>query len=219
MTLSSVIIPVREFGAGKLRLRSVLSDEKRKSLSMALLGRVLSAMDRSDVERIVVVASDKDEISKQYDGYSKLSLISETIHHGGVNSAVRDALDYLKNGSSSKTLITPSDLPMINHQRVNEALKLMERYELIINPSLKKDGTNLLGITNPSEFVFHYDDDSYNRHLAEAESHHMNYVKLDWNEFSFDIDDADDLEMLIDIHKTTSFDELLRKISSLEEKP
>lgn len=170
-------------------------------------------IQRSDIQKIVVVASDVHEIARHFGGYTKLTTVPETIHHGGVNNALTDGFSFLKQEFPSKTLIFPSDLPMLNYQRVNEALRLLDRYELIINPSYKKNGTNLLGIRTADRFVFHYDDDSYRRHLDEAESLHLDYHTVDWDEFSFDIDDADDLEMLINTYGTANFEELLLKIS------
>ena len=215
MSESFAIIPVREFNAAKLRLRPVLSEENRRLLSKALLTHVLGAIELSEIQRIVVVASDTDEISRDFAKCSKLTLIKENVYHGGVNSAVSDALKFLNLKSQSKGLVFPSDLPMLNHHRINDVLGLLDKYELVVNPSYKKNGTNLLGSTSLDRFAFHYDDDSYKKHVQEAELRRLRFLTLDWDEFSFDIDDADDLEMLIDIYKTTNFDEVFQKISQV----
>lgn len=158
------VIPVREFATTKLRLKNDLSSEKRTVLTSTLLRRVVRAIESSQIERAVVVASDTSEAASCLNEFSKISIVSENSYHGGVNKAMGAGIDFaIAKGARTITLL-PSDLPLINHSRVDDAVELLQKYELIMNPSLKKDGTNLLAMNSSLNFQLHYDDDDFVKH-------------------------------------------------------
>ncbi|MDG6999123.1 MAG: 2-phospho-L-lactate guanylyltransferase [Nitrososphaerota archaeon] len=207
------IIPVRDFATTKLRLKSSLDEKKRATLTAALLKNVLHAVQESELERVVVVAANKEKAQKDLTGFSKLTVIEESRHNGGVNQAMRDGIGALGKSAEGHTLLfMPSDLPLLNSDALNKVMRLMKEYDLLIIGSNKKDGTNLLGMNRPDLIPMHYDDDSFTKHLIEAESRNLNYVMLDWQEFSFDVDDKDDLEKLMRLKQVGSFEDLISKL-------
>jgi 2-phospho-L-lactate guanylyltransferase (CobY/MobA/RfbA family) len=110
----------------------------------------------------------------------------------------------------------PSDLPLITHSKIDDAVDLLQKYELVMNPSLKKDGTNLLAMKSSLKFQLHYDDDSFVKHSAEAKRRHLNFQLLDWQEFSIDLDDASDLKRAMEFYKSRSFNDFLDNVSTKE---
>ena len=100
----------------------------------------------------------------------------------------------------------------MNGKALNKALELLSKHDLVIIGSNKKDGTNLLGMSRPGIIPMHYDDDSFTKHLVEAESRGVDYIAPVWQEFSFDVDDREDLESLMKIMQVGSFDELISKL-------
>jgi 2-phospho-L-lactate/phosphoenolpyruvate guanylyltransferase len=212
---SYAVIPVRKFSTTKLRLESVLKEEARITLTGALLKHVLSAIEDSRIDLAVVVASDVAEVEKTLKSYSRFKVVSESHHYGGVNLAMQDGLLEIEAGrANAKTLLMPSDLPLINGDALNSALSLLDNHDLIINPSTKRDGTNLLGFVRSGIIPLHYDDDSFTKHLVEAEARGLNYRILDWKEFSFDLDDEEDIKSLQSIESTNSFEALITKLDS-----
>ena len=210
------VIPVREFATTKLRLKEVLSNEDRVALTAALLKRVVRAVERSQIEHVVVVASDTIEAALCLHRIPKVTVISEKTHHGGVNEAMRAGIDF-SIGREAKTItMLPSDLPLITHSKINEALDILRQSDLIINPSIKEDGTNLLAMKSLLKIELHYDDDSYVKHTQEARSMGFNFQSLNWREFSNDLDDADDLERAMTFYDSKNFMDFLEKISSRE---
>lgn len=207
------IIPVREFSSAKQRLTNRLTSEERKALASALLKRVVRAAERSELECVIVVASDKSEISALIEGSRKISVISEKEYHGGVNGAFETGISYAIGRGARRIALFPSDLPFVSHAKIDEAISLLENHDLILNPSIKKDGTNLLVMNSDLTFELHYDDDSFNKHSLEAISRKLDFLVLDWKEFSIDLDDTDDLERTMRIFKSENFENLFKRIS------
>ncbi|MGI0091308.1 MAG: 2-phospho-L-lactate guanylyltransferase [Nitrososphaerales archaeon] len=211
---SCAIIPVREFATTKLRLKDILSDDKRAALTATLITRVVKSIQQSRVNQIVVVASNPSEVTNTLPPSPKLAIVRESKMRGGVNSAMTDGMHLAKQEGANKLLLLPSDLPRVNSPSVDKALDLLQERDLIICPSLKKDGTNLLGLDASRKFELHYDDDSYSKHCNEAKQNGFDYVTLEWAEFSNDIDDPRDLERLSQNYRAPNFEDLLSKISS-----
>lgn len=209
-----VIIPVREFANTKLRLRSVLSKRQRANLTSSLLLKVLSQVEKSHALGAIIVASSPDLVRKRVRGFSKVLVIRESRHHGGVNSAMQDGLKYIgKEHHDAAIILIPSDLPLLTFKALDNIIHLLEKYDLLINPSSKLDGTSLLAFNlGLGQIPFHYDDDSFRKHSAEMKKLKIKHLILRMREFSFDVDSDRDLGTLCKTLKASSFRELLVKL-------
>lgn len=209
-----VIIPVRQFTSTKLRLRSVLSKTQRANLTCSLLLNVLSQVEKSQAVGAIVVASKPDLVRKRVRGFSKVRVIRESRYHGGVNSAMQDGLKYIgKKHQDASIILIPSDLPLLTFKALDNIISLLEKYDLLINPSSKLDGTSLLAFNlGLGQIPFHYDDDSFRKHWAEVKELKIKHLILKMREFSFDVDSDRDLERLSKTLKALSFRELLAKL-------
>ena len=215
MTRKYAIIPIREFSNTKLRLSRVLSSNQRSELSIALISRVVSTLELSKIKSVIVVASNREEASSSIRGLSsKVRVIKETVPHGGVNSAMNDGIQLAQNEGASTVVLLPSDLPIINHSKVDEAVGLLNDFDLIINPSSKKDGTNLLEFAPENQFCLHYDDDSYSKHLNQALKEGLSFRSLDWPEFSVDMDTEEDLKKAMKLHQVVELNYLIQRIKT-----
>ncbi|MDA4111254.1 MAG: 2-phospho-L-lactate guanylyltransferase [Thaumarchaeota archaeon] len=213
MTLTFAIIPVREFRDSKKRLNSNLSALNRAELTRRLLQKVISSLQDSKVDRIVLVASDKLEARDGLDSFSKLEIIQESERHGGVNSAMTDGINRIPSDKESKILLLPSDLPLISASIVDRVIDLLDDCDMVINPSLRKDGTNLLGFKLSKSIQLHYDDNSVANHISEAENRKLHFKVIEWKELSVDLDDGQDLDNLMIYYNVSNFSDLVRAIS------
>ncbi len=213
MNQSCAVVPVREFATGKMRLRGRLSDEERSTLAKALLKRVVRALESSRIAKIIVVASNPSEAQSILSNISKLTVIAERSHHGGVNDSMRTGIKRASNFGGNELLLLPADLPFITSSKVDEAIELLQKFELLLNPSVKKDGTNLLAMSSSLHFDLHFDDDSFAKHSREALEAHLNFQILDWPEFSNDLDDREDLQRVMTLCKSESFSDFLTRVS------
>ena len=213
MRKSVAIIPVREFEDTKLRLQTILAPKQRGELTKKLLQGVLSAIEASCISRAAVVATDQDLVRRTHKASQKTQIIQESIHHGGVNSAMRDGLSIISGQGYDSVLLMPSDLPLITAEAVNKVLELLDRYDLLINPARKLDGTSLLAFNLSKQAIpLHYDDDSFRQHVEEAKRLGLHFRILNMIEFSYDVDSTEDIESLMKRTHAESFEDLLARL-------
>jgi 2-phospho-L-lactate guanylyltransferase len=209
------IIPVREFKNTKLRMGNSLSSRERSALTISLLCHVLGQLESSQVEKVVIVASDKKTVQRISRRFMKSIVITERVHHAGVNNAMKDGIAYSETNFPEVTslMLIPSDLPLLSDLVINEAIAKLDNEELVICPSARLDGTSLLLFNFPKGSIpFHYDNDSYRQHLREARKRKLRYSIFKRKEFSFDVDTMGDLQKLKRILNVKSSEELFKKL-------
>ena len=136
MSISLAIVPIREFESAKLRLSSSLSPVERSKLSVALINRTLSSIEKSEIDHVSLVCSDPESVHDLRSVYRKLTITKESIRHGGVNSAMVDGLNVMKTRFDiSETFLLPSDLPLLSSAALNEIISMLQEFDLVINPS------------------------------------------------------------------------------------
>lgn len=207
------VVPVREFSSTKRRLSGALTIARRSALTRALLTRVAKALQLSNIHAFVVVASEPSQVRDSLGEFSKMKVIRESVHNGGVSMAMINGIEFARNAGAGTISLLPSDLPIVTRSTIDDALDLMQEFEVVLNPSLKRDGTNLLALKTSVRLGLHYDDDSFARHYREAEARGLKVQCLDWKEFSTDLDDLEDLENTMKLYGTNAFDEFITKIS------
>jgi 2-phospho-L-lactate/phosphoenolpyruvate guanylyltransferase len=168
MMKTFAIVPVKTFENAKMRLSSLLDIEDRIRLSSLTLDytlRVLASV--SSLTQVVVVSGDKraEEIAAQH-GANFLREEKDS----GVNSAVAVADNYCMKKDADATIVIPHDLPLLDAIDISRASNLAKNESrcIVICPSLRYDGTNMLLRKPPSVIGTFYDSDSYNMHVKSA---------------------------------------------------
>ena len=223
MTQASAIIPVRELKSTKNRLKTTLPESGRALLTTALLENLVSRLETSVIQRIIIVASNPKEVQQCSDYSKKLSIISESRKHGGVNSAMTDGIERLtEEGVHGPLLLLPTDLPLITSDVLNRSVQFLrdESYEMVINGSERRDGTNLLGFADSRSIPIKlsYDENSFNAHVEEAHAAGLRLVETDLPEISFDVDSPDDYIRLLAHFRVPGLQELVEALSPLAPK-
>ena len=168
MMKTFAIIPIKRFENAKTRLSSILDTDDRIRLSLLMLEdtlQILSAVH--SLSQLITVSADKrvEEIALKY-GANFLLEEKER----GVNSAVALADSYCMKEAADSTMVIPHDLPLLDSIDISKACEMAE-YEsscIVICPSLRYDGTNMLLRKPPSIIATFYDADSYNMHVKAA---------------------------------------------------
>jgi 2-phospho-L-lactate/phosphoenolpyruvate guanylyltransferase len=162
------IVPIKRFENAKTRLSSILDTDDRIRLSLLMLEdtlQILSAVH--SLSQLITVSADKrvGEIAVKY-GANFLLEEKER----GVNSAVALADSYCMKKAADATIVIPHDLPLLDSTDVSKACELAENESrcIVICPSLRYDGTNMLLRKPPSIIATFYDADSYNMHVKAA---------------------------------------------------
>jgi 2-phospho-L-lactate/phosphoenolpyruvate guanylyltransferase len=209
------IVPVREFKDAKQRLGNFLDEPGRAALAKALLLHVLRSLEQAErITGVLVVSSGGKQSAENLASFPKVEVIQESKFHGGVNSAVNDGIDFVRqSGEDREILVIPSDLPLLSYEAVDLAVQLLEEYDVVINPSLRKDGTNLLAFHLSKIIPLWYDRNSFPNHVREVESRKFHYLITNWKEFSYDVDDQKDLEGIMNQFKVKTLDSFLRLLN------
>jgi 2-phospho-L-lactate guanylyltransferase len=168
MMKTFAIVPIKRFENAKTRLSSILDTDDRIRLSLLMLEdtlQILSAVH--SLSQLITVSADKrvGEIAVKY-GANFLLEEKER----GVNSAVALADSYCMKKAADATMVIPHDLPLLDSTDISKACELAENESrcIVICPSLRYDGTNMLLRKPPSIIATFYDADSYNMHVKAA---------------------------------------------------
>ena len=145
-----VIIPVKKFSDSKNRLSSVLTLEEKKELVRCMLFDVCDVLIKSSYLNGIAIVTSENEIL-QYENYDKIIHLRES-HNSGVNNAVEIGNQYFMKEGFDATIIIPGDIPLIDNQVLDKLFGQVKKNQVIITPSRREDGTNLL-FRNPPDII------------------------------------------------------------------
>lgn len=190
------IVPVKKFENSKMRLSPVLSAEERVSLSSLMLDDTLSVLaDAQSLQQLLVVSGDKraEEIAAKHG----VKFLREEME-SGVNSAVAIANSYCTDQGADATVVIPQDLPLLDAADVAMACDLAENEArcVVICPSLRYDGTNLLLRKPPFLMETYYDNDSYKAHIRAASKRGIPVKLFISKKLMLDVDTPEDARQL-----------------------
>jgi 2-phospho-L-lactate guanylyltransferase len=190
------ILPVKRFENAKTRLSSILDMDDRILLSSLMLEdtvKILSSV--RSLTQVVIVSADRraEEMATKH-GVTFLREEKEK----GVNSAVALADLYSIREAAEATVVIPQDLPLLDPIEVSKACQLAENESrcIVICPSLRYDGTNMLLRKPPTVIATFYDNDSYNMHVKAALKLGIPVKGLFSKSIMYDIDTPEDAQQL-----------------------
>jgi 2-phospho-L-lactate/phosphoenolpyruvate guanylyltransferase len=192
------IVPVKRFENAKTRLSSMLDTEDRIRLSSLMLEDTLQILSVAPpLTQVIIVSADKraDEIATKH-GAKFLPEEKEK----GVNSAVALADGYcIEKEAADATIVIPHDLPLLDSIVISKACELAEKEStcIVICPSVRYDGTNMLLRKPPSVIGTFYETDSYNMHVRTAIKLGIPVKPLLSKSLMYDIDTPEDALQLI----------------------
>ena len=163
-----VVIPVRRLKNAKSRLSKVLDERLRREFSVKMFLDVLdSVVSCGSVKRVLVVTPDTD-VLKFSRSFGVETLFEE--FEEGVNKAVFKALNHCVREEFLPIVILPSDVPLLQPEDLDRVVRMGCREpSVVISPSLRFDGTNLLFLNPPNILkTFYYEQNSFFSHLAEC---------------------------------------------------
>jgi 2-phospho-L-lactate/phosphoenolpyruvate guanylyltransferase len=198
MMKTFAIVPVKRFENAKTRLSSMLDTEDRIRLSSLMLEDTLQILSVAPpLTQVIIVSADKraDEIATKH-GAKFLPEEKEK----GVNSAVALADIYcIEKEAADATIVIPHDLPLLDSIVISKACELAEKEStcIVICPSVRYDGTNMLLRKPPSVIGTFYETDSYNMHVRTAIKLGIPVKPLLSKSLMYDIDTPEDALQLI----------------------
>ena len=205
MMKTFAIVPVKRFENAKTRLSSMLDTEDRIRLSSLMLEDTLQILSVApSLTQVIIVSADKraDEIATKH-GAKFLPEEKEK----GVNSAVALADGYcIEKEAADATIVIPHDLPLLDTIVISKACELAEKEStcIVICPSVRYDGTNMLLRKPPSVIGTFYETDSYNMHVRTAIKLGIPVKPLLSKSLMYDIDTPEDALHLIKEENVTA---------------
>lgn len=205
----AAIIPVKTFSNAKTRLD--LSPHQVEDLCKVMLEEILYTISISpQIEKTIIVTKEEKaiEIGKKFNA---IIIIDE--NEESVNSAVALADKYLLENDFNASIVFPQDIPYIKTQDIDFMLNYMAPPNFaIVVPSRRFDGTNAL-VRMPVDLMkTHYDEDSYKIHMNTAKEHTLNVAMVFVKRIMWDVDNAEDLEFLLEQKEKPQIEEKIRKI-------
>ena len=191
------IVPIKKLENAKTRLSSLLDTDDRIHLSLLMLQDTLQTLSVvQSLTQIITVSADK-RVEKIALKYGATFLLEEK--ERGVNSAIALADDYCIKEAADATMVIPHDLPLLNSIDISKACELAENESrcIVICPSLRYDGTNMLLRIPPSIITTFYDADSYNAHVKAATRLGISVKLLFSKGLMHDIDTPEDASAII----------------------
>src|SRR5215204_1994307 len=191
------IVPVKRFENAKTRLSPILDMDDRILLSSLMLEDTVKTLSSvRSLTQVVIVSADKraEEMAAKH-GVNFLWEEKEK----GVNAAVALAESYCIREAAEATVVIPQDLPLLDAIEVSTACQLAENQSkcIVICPSLRYDGTNMLLRKPPSVIATFYDTDSYNMHVKAALKLGIPVKRLFSKSIMYDIYNLKDVQQII----------------------
>jgi 2-phospho-L-lactate/phosphoenolpyruvate guanylyltransferase len=191
------VVPVKRFDSAKSRLGILLNKYERGQLSELLVQRTMRVLKgASGVEKIVLVSSDVNV--KKIAHIHGATFLKEKIQRG-VNAAVDKGTGFCTDSGAEATLVLPADLPLVTPEDINIMCKaaLAGKNCMVICPSYKFDGSNIM-LRKPCNVIkTSYDSRSYLAHVHEGVRNNIKTRVLFIRRAMIDIDTIQDITNLL----------------------
>ncbi len=183
-TRAAVIVPMKPFSAAKGRLAQTLAPSKRASLAREMAQVVLQAA----APLPVLVVCDHDEVATWARQQEAMVLFQK---EPGLNNAVQEAFQYLREAGFSHVIVAHGDLPL-----AQDLAWLAEFEGVTIVPDRHRQGTNVMSVPTSAAFVFGYGPGSFAYHLDHVQALGLPYRVVEDAALGWDVDEPRDLSVL-----------------------
>lgn len=205
-----VIVPVKDLSKAKERLSSLLPQHERTALAYAMLEDVLTALKEcrlADRKLIVTLDAKAIEIAKALG----IEVILET-EQNGESASVDYASQICKEMGAASVLVIPGDAPLITSDDIDFILEReKDAPSIIFVPARDALGTNAIFRKPPDVISSMFGDDSFNKHMNEADKNNISYESFENPRIGLDIDRPEDLKQFISQKSNTkTYGELVR---------
>lgn len=187
------VVPVKDLREAKSRLSPVLDSGTRAALTLYMLRRVISALQKAGVKRTCVVSPDRT-VLKEAEARGATPLRQES---RGLNPALEEGRRWAVDGGASSLLILPADLPRVNAWDVRAVLESAgQAPSAVISPDSSRSGTNALLLSPPDALPFAFGPGSFEAHLRAARERRLKVRVCERPHLAFDLDTGEDLACL-----------------------
>lgn len=184
------VVPMKPLSRSKTRLASVLSNDERAELSIAMFGRVVAAAHEA-LGMVWVVGGD-DAVQRTAE---RLGATWREDPGEDLNDSIRFALDMACKDKKS-VIYLPADLPFVTAADIVKVVQASDGGEkLTLSPAQQDGGTNAMLIPKCLSFPPLLGKDSFRRHKRQAASLGIPYTVCLSEGLGLDLDTPSDLAL------------------------
>jgi 2-phospho-L-lactate guanylyltransferase len=183
---AGVVVPIRAFALGKVRLADHLTADARAALAVRLAECVVTAAEDLPV---LIVSSDDDV--RHWAAARALRVIDDP---GSLDGAAMIGRAWFAAAGAARVVIAHADLPRVTTFRRVAGDGALPIVTLV--PCHRDDGTPVLSLPAQGPFTFRYGSGSFREHAAEARRRGLAVRVVRDRDLAFDVDTADDLAQL-----------------------
>jgi 2-phospho-L-lactate guanylyltransferase len=183
---AGVVVPLRSFALGKVRLAHALDDDARRELSRTMAERVVAAAG----SRPIVIVSSAPDVTAWADALA----IAHIADPGTLDGAADAGRAWVRERDLVRVVVMHADLPLatsLDGIADDDAAPVA-----VLVPDRHHDGNPVLAIPAAADFSFGYGPGSCARHAAEARRCGLEVRMAEDRALGFDVDDESDLEAL-----------------------
>jgi 2-phospho-L-lactate guanylyltransferase len=187
------LIPVKDFGAAKSRLRAVLSADECSGLAESMARDVVAAITESGAVHGVSILGGGHEI-ENLAGENACDCMEE-FYDVDLSCNLGLSARQLRADGVSTLVIVPSDLPTLRPRDISQLIN-QSGSGLGICTAGRDDGTNALVLSPPDAIEFKFGTHSARLHMEAGTAAGLHTTAIDHPAFRVDIDTPDDLTWL-----------------------
>jgi 2-phospho-L-lactate guanylyltransferase len=190
--VTAAVVPVKALDRAKGRLASVLTDDERRRLTLAMLEDVLAALNAvTRLDPVTVVSSDAEVLTLA--GDLTVEPIEEPPGTTDMNAALDHARDTVAALGADSILVVLSDVPAVSPTDIESVLDaLSQEGGAVLCPSIS-GGTSALALRPPDAIPFRFGEGSFAAHQSEVEARGLSTRVLQLDSLARDLDGPSDL--------------------------
>ena len=183
---TGVVIPIRAFGRGKVRLSAHLDDATRTEAIQRMAEQVVGAA----VGLPLAVVSSAPEV-RHWARSLGLRLLADP---GSLDGAASAGRRWAHGEGLARVIIAHADLPLA--RSFDSVRSAGDTCAIVAVPCHRGDGTTVLSVPAGVAFRFAYGPGSFRRHEAEAHRLGLPFSAVHDRELSFDVDFPEDFDRI-----------------------
>ena len=194
--MTACLIPVKELSTAMSRLRDILEQDDKISLSLAMLEDVVEVVSGvSGISPLVIVTRDP-RAAAIADKYG-IEVIQEPPDVRGEGPAVDYGADTLTRRGVDRLLVIPSDIPQVETSDVEAILAVDAGVPSVVMAPAHDGGTNAMFRRPPTSIPSRFGPNSLALHLQEAKTKGVDARIIELNSLYVDVDTPEDLASVL----------------------
>jgi 2-phospho-L-lactate guanylyltransferase len=192
----SALVPAKSLDRAKGRLASLLSEEERRQLALAMLEDVVRALQAvPSIDAVTVISPDAEVLAKARElGAEGLG---EPASVRGINQALVHGMETAVAEGADTVLIVLADVPAVTPADIESVLTaLPDGRGVAICPSSAR-GTSILALRPPNVIPFRFGQNSFAAHKREVMARGITASVARIDSVANDIDEPEDLRELL----------------------